>query len=129
MQELLNLKNDFLALEHAVESAIASPSVQGVIDAIGAAGTLLSDIRGAASLFVGPAVMTAAPGEVDGLKGDCRECCDRIKAACAAGASKVGADPAGADPVGRIGDGSLLKLLLDNLPAIISLIDRFFPKK
>lgn len=123
MQDLLNLKADCLNLWAAVEDTFSSPSVEKGLDTLGKAIAVLSDVKGIAGLFVGPAVMTAS-AEADRLKCDIHDCCEKIAAKCAAEGHKVGGGP-----VGALGDGTFLKAFVSLLPTILAFIQALLPKQ
>lgn len=107
--DLGTLKSDLLALEAAVLSGNPSGIARSVA-------VVLTDAADVYDLFnpsggTTPPLMSAAPG-----REDCLAACDKVKAACTQ-APKQG-----------WGDGTLFTLLLQNLPQIISAIEKLLGK-
>ncbi len=111
MFDPLKLKADLLALE----AAVLNPSVSGLLRATAA---VEGDAADAWDMFSGvPTNPNSMKGTPDAAA--CKDLCDRITAACQK--PRVFAT----DPVGKIGDGTILKLILTNLPAILAFISAF----
>jgi hypothetical protein len=121
VQELLNIKADFLALEAAVQKALETPSLSTITDGFKAAGRMLLDVGGAADLILGGVFGSAgeAGGEAPAFDhqaelAEIAVCGSRIKA-------KVQRDPAA---FGAIGDGTILKAFFDALPGLVAAAER-----
>lgn len=104
----------------ALKDAIASGDGPDILDALG---DLSHDGADAWRYFATPKLMASAKGNADLAK--CIATCDEIVAQCTATAASPPIAKAGAS-VGALWDGTILKLLLANLPALIDIFKQLF---
>jgi hypothetical protein len=86
----------------ALETAVTGGDIPGALHAFGDVSHDAGDLAGL--FFATPPGATPDPD-----KDECKDCCERIKAAAAAAPAPVAAGP---QPVGAWGDGTFLKIVL-----------------
>lgn len=113
---------DFLKIlsdAQALKAAVVAGDGPAILDALG---NLSHDGADAWRYFATPKLVQAAKSDPDLAK--CIACCDEIVAEC----TKLAANPPAAAPgaVGALWDGTILRLVLNNLPALIEMFKMIF---
>jgi hypothetical protein len=117
MIDFTKIRDDLRALNAAVASGTPGEILHAIADVTDDAGDL-------ADFFTSAGVLTTAQ-KADPVAAECKTLCDQIAAECVA--AKAGVKPmTGAGGPSKFGDGTILKLLLDSLPALIAIFKDLF---